>query len=80
MESNDNFDLAAVSAQVVAAQVGNDKFTCVSSALPSDATVTMAYVPFQLDRSAYSPEHALRNGTLFKCLDKPFKGRSIANE
>lgn len=41
-------------------------------ALPSDATVTMAYVPFQTDFSVYEDEKALCNGTLFKCLNKPF--------
>jgi len=42
------------------------------TALPKDATVTMAYVPFQLDSSRYDDEAALKNGTLFPCLNKPF--------
>ena len=53
---------------------------CVTTALPSNPAVTMAYVPFQLDKTAYSPEVALCEGTLFKTLNKPFCGRSIMNE
>ncbi len=52
---------------------------CVITALPEDTAVTMAYVPFQLDKSCYSPEKALQEGTLFPVLDKPFCGRRILN-
>ncbi len=45
--------------------------------LPEDMTVTMAYIPFQLDVSHYSVDDALRRGTLFCDLDKPFKGRCV---
>lgn len=46
------------------------------TALPSDATVTMSYIPFQLDLTTYDDEKALCSGTLFPSLDKPFlKGR-----
>ena len=41
-------------------------------ALPKDAAVTMAYVPFQLDTTRYGDEQALVNGTLFVDLNKPF--------
>ena len=41
-------------------------------ALPDDATVTMAYVPFQTDNSVYEPMQALASGTVFPVLDKPF--------
>lgn len=41
-------------------------------ALPKDASVTMAYVPFQLSTKTYEPETALCRGTLFPELDKPF--------
>lgn len=44
----------------------------VMSALPDDASVTMAYVPFQLDATAYECDTALMRGTLFPVLDKPF--------
>ncbi len=53
---------------------------CVTTALPENPVVTMAYVPFQLDKTAYSPERALMEGTLFTTLNKPFHGRSICNE
>lgn len=42
------------------------------SALPDDAAVTMAYVPFQLDTCTYDVDIALSKGTLFPTLDKPF--------
>ena len=41
-------------------------------ALPDDAAVAMAYVPFQTDNSVYEPAQALTNGTVFPVLDKPF--------
>lgn len=47
------------------------------SALPSDAAVTMAYVPFQLDMTTYEPSTALEKGTLFETLDKPFCGKKV---
>lgn len=46
-------------------------FTALS-ALPKDTAVTMAYVPFQTDLSTFEASDALSNGTLFKCLNKPF--------
>lgn len=57
--------------------VRNDKKNCIDSfsmlsALPEDAAVTMAYIPFQLDNKVYEPETALSRGTLFPILDKPF--------
>lgn len=42
------------------------------SPLPADAAVTMAYVPFQTDKTMFSEEDALCKGTLFKTLNKPF--------
>ena len=53
---------------------------CVTTALPENPVVAMAYVPFQLDKTSYSPEVALCEGTLFCVLNKPFCGRSIMNE
>lgn len=53
---------------------------CVTTALPNDPQVTMAYVPFQLDKTCYTPEIALQEGSLFKTLNKPFLGRSKCNE
>ncbi len=42
--------------------------------IPEDATSTMAYVPFQINESMYSPDVGLENGTMFKSLNKPFYG------
>lgn len=50
---------------------------CERTFLPETMTVTMAYVPFQLDISHYCPADALRKGTLFCDLDKPFRGRCV---
>lgn len=47
------------------------------SALPKDAAVTMAYVPFQEDTTTYEPSMALDKGTLFEALDKPFYGKKV---
>lgn len=47
------------------------------SPFPKDATVGMAYIPFQQTIDPYEPEVALKNGTLFEQLDKPFKGRVV---
>lgn len=46
-------------------------------ALPENPVVTMAYVPFQTDTTTYDEMQALRAGTLFPVLDKPFKGRGM---
>ncbi len=41
-------------------------------ALPKDAAVTMAYVPFQLNTARFDDEEALCKGTLYVDLNKPF--------
>ena len=43
-------------------------------ALPEKTVTTMAYVPFQTDTTQYTPEDALKFGTLFANLNKPFSG------
>ena len=44
--------------------------------LPSDAAVTMAYIPFQQEPVLYdTEEEALMQGTTFPELDKPFTGK-----
>lgn len=48
-----------------------------TSALPEDPVVAMAYVPFQTDTTTYDEMKALKVGTLFPVLDKPFKGRGM---
>ena len=42
-----------------------------------DLPLTMAYVPFQNIEGVYSNDEALKAGTLFPNLDKPFLGRKI---
>jgi hypothetical protein len=39
--------------------------------------VTMGYVPWQQMSGIYEPDKALRMGTIFPDLDKPFGGRRI---
>lgn len=46
-------------------------------ALPQDAAVTMAYVPLQLELVTYDEDKALKNGTLFPALNKPFLGKMV---
>ena len=46
---------------------------------PSDSLagypLAMAYVPWQYLRSSYEPDKALKTGTIFPELDKPFLGK-----
>lgn len=42
------------------------------SKFPSDPVVAMAYVPWQQLEEVYEPEVALRHGTIFPELYKPF--------
>lgn len=46
-------------------------------ALPENPVVAMAYVPFQTDTTTYDEMKALKAGTLFPVLDKPFIGRGM---
>ncbi len=48
-----------------------------TSALPENPVVAMAYVPFQTDIKTYDDFQALKAGTLFPVLDKPFVGRGM---
>jgi hypothetical protein len=77
MDNNYRFDMADSAIQISSPDC---KKNCVTTALPANPVVAMAYVPFQLDKTSYSPEVALREGTLFCVLNKPFCGRSIMNE
>lgn len=43
------------------------------SALPDQVVVGMAYVPYQNPKEIYSAEQGMSCGTLFPCLNKPFK-------
>ena len=40
--------------------------------IPENASVTMAYVPYQNARRLYSPEQGICSGTMFPELNKPF--------
>lgn len=60
-------------------QSANCPCNCVATEFPKDTVVAMAYVPFQLDKTSYSAEMALCEGTLFPVLNKPFCGRSVMN-
>lgn len=42
---------------------------------PEDSTYAIAYVRWQELSTVYEPEEALKRGTLFPALDKPFYGR-----
>ena len=52
----------------------NDNLYVGIPALPAEVVTAMAYVPFQTDTTQYTPETALKNGTLFADLNKPFLG------
>ena len=39
--------------------------------------LTMAYVPYQRTIDCYNEEEALRRGTLYPALDKPFYGNLL---
>lgn len=77
MDNTVKYDMADAVARLSASSC---KINCVTTEFPSDTVVAMAYVPFQLDKTSYSPEVALREGTLFTVLNKPFCGRSLMNE
>ena len=47
---------------------------CKMSALPENPQVAMMYVPFQTDMSTFDEMTALKCGTLFPVLSKPFLG------
>ncbi len=86
MSDTIKFDMAEMVARQAKAYSRQDEPNCgchkhcVSTPLPEVPVVAMAYIPFQLDKTSYEPEMALREGTLFPVLNKPFYGRSICNE
>ncbi len=47
---------------------------CKMTALPENPQVAMSYVPFQTDFTTYDDMNALKCGTLFPVLNKPFLG------
>ena len=86
MQNTIQFNMADIVSRQAKALARQDEMDCnchkhcVTTAIPDNAAVTMAYVPFQLDKTAYTPDRALIEGTLFTTLNKPFYGRSICNE
>ena len=49
-----------------------DSFTPLAP-LPADAVTTMAYVPFQQEKSeVYSADQGYSQGTMYPALNKPF--------
>lgn len=72
--ANDNkFDMSVAAARLVGRESGNE-LCCPSTKFPENASVTMAYIPYQLDRTSYSPSEALKTGSFFTSLNKPFYG------
>lgn len=53
----------------------NDNQTCYPQKVVDEMALTMAYVPWQQLSETYEPAKALRQGTIFPELDKPFYGR-----
>ena len=43
--------------------------------MQEEQVVAMAYVPWQTFHKTYEPQRALKAGTIFPELDKPFIGR-----
>lgn len=52
--------------------MGRDRFSNIEL---KNLPLTMAYVPFQAIEGTYNSDEALKTGTLFPNLDKPFLGR-----
>ena len=53
-----------------------NKNSSLLTPLPADATVTMAYIPFQQQPVTYEKKkQALLEGTLFPELNTPFSGK-----
>ncbi len=49
--------------------------SCSITPLPSNYTVTMLYVPMQIDTAMFDEAKAFECGTLFTVLSKPFAGK-----
>lgn len=53
----------------------NRNTSCYPTAPVDEMALTMAYVPWQQFSETYEPAKALKAGTIFPELDKPFFGR-----
>lgn len=58
-----------------AGETQNMGYSKFSNTLLKNLPLAMAYVPFQKIEGTYTQEEALKAGTLFPNLDKPFLGR-----
>ncbi|MCI5492871.1 MAG: spore coat associated protein CotJA [Lachnospiraceae bacterium] len=57
-------------------QCGRNQYAPCSGRLPtSNRSIAMAYVPWQHFQNVYDPDKALRCGTIFPELNKPFLGK-----
>lgn len=54
----------------------NDSNFVMKDAFIKEPVLTMAFVNMQPITEIYSADDALKNGTLFKNIDKPFLGRN----
>ena len=41
--------------------------------MPQNPTLAFAYIKFQYPKETYGPVKALSRGTVFPCLDRPYK-------
>ena len=73
MANANDFDMSVAAAKLVEKDMKTE-ISCPATTFPRDADVTMAYIPYQLDRTSYETGEALKNGTLFTVLNKPFLG------
>ena len=73
MDNEKVFDMSVAAANLVNKDC-RGAIGCPLTKFPENTAVTMAYVPYQLDRTAFSPSEALLRGTLFTTLYKPFNG------
>ena len=51
-----------------------------SAKFPKEMPYAMAYVPFQQWQKPYDSDAALKRGTIFPCLDKPFIGEEAVKK
>ena len=54
--------------------IADEPGTDTEPSFPENASLAMAYVPYQRFEGLYDEETALDRGTLFKALDLPFYG------
>lgn len=71
--NNNYYNLTEITSKTVKNASGKSGI-CPAEKLPFETVPAMAYIPYQLDRTAFSPDEALKKGTLFTVLNKPFKG------